>query len=66
MKQGNNVKSTGYEVVYNRVSTSEQNIVRQREMIMNYGIPEERIYCEKISGKNIERPNLRRCSKIKN
>jgi DNA invertase Pin-like site-specific DNA recombinase len=60
MKQGNNAKSTGYEVAYIRVSTSEQNPARQKEMIMNYGIPEERIYCEKISGKNMDRPVLKK------
>jgi DNA invertase Pin-like site-specific DNA recombinase len=60
MKHGNNEKSTGYEVAYIRVSTSEQNPARQKEMIMNYGIPEERIYCEKISGKNMDRPVLKK------
>lgn len=60
MKHGNNAKSAGYEVAYIRVSTSEQNPARQREMILSYGIPEERIYCEKLSGKNMERPELKR------
>jgi DNA invertase Pin-like site-specific DNA recombinase len=60
MKHGNNEKSTGYEVAYIRVSTSEQNPARQKEMIMNYGIPEERLYCEKISGKNMDRPVLKK------
>lgn len=39
---------------YCRVSTSEQNLDRQIESLKNYGC--ERIYCDKATGKNFNRP----------
>ena len=53
-------KSTGYEVAYIRVSTAEQNPAWQKEVILKYGIPEERIYSDKLSGKDMQRPELKR------
>lgn len=41
---------------YIRVSTVEQNLDRQREALMKYGI--ERWYEEKVSGKDTDRPQL--------
>lgn len=42
---------------YIRVSTKDQNLERQQEIMKRYGI--EKIYEEKISGKNMERPALK-------
>lgn len=39
---------------YCRVSTTEQNLDRQIESLKNYGC--ERIYCDKSTGKNFNRP----------
>ena len=44
-------------VAYIRVSTAEQNTARQREALAKYKI--EKIYEEKISGKNTDRPKLK-------
>lgn len=38
---------------YCRVSTTEQNLNRQIEILKNYGC--ERIYCDKSTGKNFNR-----------
>ena len=39
---------------YCRVSTTEQNLDRQIKSLKNYGC--ERIYCDKSTGKNFNRP----------
>lgn len=39
---------------YCRVSTTEQNLDRQIKSLKNYGC--ERIYCDKLTGKNFNRP----------
>ena len=39
-----------------RVSTKEQNLARQIEAAKKYGIPDENIYCDKISGRRKDRP----------
>lgn len=39
-----------------RVSTKDQNLARQIEAARKYGIPEENIYCDKISGRRKDRP----------
>ena len=44
---------------YIRVSTKEQNTGRQHNDFINAGITIDRVYEEKISGKNTERPQLR-------
>ncbi len=41
---------------YVRVSSKEQNLDRQLTAMRNFGVPEEQIFSEKISGKNFERP----------
>ena len=45
------------KVAYIRVSTEEQNTARQEEAMKAQGV--ERVYIEKISGKNTERPQLK-------
>ena len=45
------------KVAYIRVSTEEQNTARQEEMMKAQGV--EKIYMEKISGKNTNRPQLK-------
>lgn len=46
------------KVSYERVSTSDQSLLRQDIMMEQYGI--EKFFTEKISGKNMERPELKR------
>jgi len=43
---------------YCRVSTKEQNDHRQLLAMEDYGIPQERIFSEKLSGKDTKRPVL--------
>lgn len=50
--------STGAKLGYVRVSTVEQNEARQVEALEKAGV--ERWYIEKISGKNMERPELQK------
>ena len=50
--------STGAKLGYVRVSTVEQNESRQVEALEKAGV--ERWYIEKISGKNMERPELQK------
>ncbi len=45
------------KVAYIRVSTEEQNTARQEEAMKALGV--EKVYIEKISGKNMERPQLK-------
>jgi len=45
---------------YARVSTIEQNEARQVEALVSEGIPEERIFTDKASGKNTDRDGLRK------
>lgn len=45
---------------YLRVSTIEQNLDRQYEAMKKYEIPEENYFVEKCSGKNTDRPELKR------
>lgn len=45
------------KVAYVRVSTEEQNTARQEEAMQKYGV--ERVFLEKISGKNTNRPQLK-------
>lgn len=48
--------SKGKHIAYVRVSTTEQNEGRQREALGKYDI--DKWFCEKISGKDIHRPQL--------
>ena len=43
---------------YARVSTSDQNLDRQKDALEKYGI--DRLYCEKMSGTKKSRPELDR------
>lgn len=45
---------------YMRVSTREQNEERQRIALLEMGVPKERIYMDKQSGKDFDRPQYRR------
>lgn len=45
------------KVAYVRVSTDDQNTARQEEAMKALGV--ERIYIEKVSGKNTDRPQLK-------
>lgn len=45
---------------YVRVSTEEQNLARQYEAMARHGVEERFIFSDKLSGKNTERPGLRR------
>lgn len=44
------------KVGYVRVSTAEQNTARQEEILRDLGV--ERVYLDKLSGKNTDRPQL--------
>lgn len=52
----NNTKEYGYI----RVSSKIQNVARQIKMIKERGIPDERIYIDKMSGKNFEREEYKK------
>ena len=43
-----------------RVSSKDQNLARQLEAAKRYGIPEENVFCDKISGRKKERPEYDR------
>lgn len=45
---------------YARVSSSDQNEARQIAAFEQLGIPKERIYLDKMSGKNFDRPAYRK------
>lgn len=46
------------KVGYVRVSTKEQNTIRQEVLMENLGV--EKVFIEKISGKNMNRPELKK------
>ena len=45
---------------YARVSSTEQNLDRQIEALLEYGVEERDIVTDKQSGKDFERPQYRR------
>ena len=47
------------KIAYIRVSTKEQNTGRQYELLRERNIIPDKIYEEKVSGKNIDRPELK-------
>ena len=49
---------------YLRVSTADQHLDRQYEAMKKFDIPEENYFVEKISGKNMERPELQKLLSI--
>lgn len=46
-------------IAYIRVSTEEQNEARQKEALEQHDI--DKFFIEKASGKNTDRPELRKC-----
>lgn len=48
---------------YARVSTDDQNLHLQIDALQGTGVEEQHIYREKISGKNMDRPELENCLK---
>jgi len=48
------------EYGYIRVSTRDQNEQRQVVALSEYGISKKKIYMDKQSGKDFERPNYKR------
>ena len=46
------------KIGYIRVSTQEQNIVRQEALMESLGVDE--VYIDRMSGKNTDRPELKR------
>lgn len=46
------------KIGYIRVSTEQQETARQERMMQNYGV--EKIYSEKLSGKNTDRPEFQK------
>lgn len=47
-----------------RVSTKDQNLARQIEAAKKYGIPEENVYCDKISGRRKDRPEYEKMKSL--
>lgn len=56
--------STGYVWGYRRVSSLKQSYERQTQALLDYGIPEDRIYEDKLSGKTMDRPGLKALLKV--
>ena len=52
----NNTKEYGYI----RVSSKTQNVARQIKMMKERGIPDKRIYIDKMSGRNFERKEYKK------
>ena len=48
---------------YARVSTENQNLDRQIEELLKYGINEKNLFVDKVSGKNFDRENYRKLMK---
>lgn len=48
---------------YMRVSSIEQNIERQKIELLKWGIIDKNIYCDKLSGKDFNRPQYQRLKK---
>lgn len=47
-----------------RVSTKDQNLARQLEAAKKYGISEENVFCDKISGRRKDRPEYDRMKSL--
>lgn len=47
-----------------RVSSKDQNPARQIEAAKKYGVPEENIFCDKISGRKKERPEQEKAKSL--
>ena len=47
-----------------RVSSKDQNLARQLEVAKQYGIPEENVFCDKITGRRKDRPEYDRMKSL--
>lgn len=47
-----------------RVSSKDQNLARQLEVAKEYGIPEENVFCDKITGRRKDRPEYDRMKSL--
>jgi DNA invertase Pin-like site-specific DNA recombinase len=47
-----------------RVSSKDQNLARQLEVVREYGIPEENVFCDKITGRRKDRPEYDRMKSL--
>lgn len=47
-----------------RVSSKDQNLARQLEAAKRYNIPEENVFCDKITGRKKERPEYDRLKSV--
>lgn len=45
---------------YMRVSSADQNIERQRKELLSWGVDERKLFADKLSGKNFDRPHYQR------
>ena len=54
----------GHSYGYVRVSSKEQNEERQMIAMRQAGVPEQNIFVDKLSGKNFDRPDYLRMSKV--
>ena len=43
-----------------RVSSKDQNLARQLKVAKQYGIPEQNVFCDKITGRRTDRPEYDR------
>ncbi len=57
-------QSTGYVWGYRRVSSVQQSYERQTKALHDEGIPEDRIFEDKLSGKSMDRPGLKELLKV--
>ncbi len=49
------------QYAYIRVSTKEQNIDRQLLALKPFGISKKNIFCDYQSGKDFDRPRIKKC-----
>lgn len=52
------MEKIGEKIGYIRVSTEEQETARQQKIMEDYGVDAENIFIEKLSGKNLDRPQF--------
>jgi DNA invertase Pin-like site-specific DNA recombinase len=64
MTNGTEQASNGYTWGYRRVSSVQQSYERQTKVLHDHGIPDERIYEDKLSGKTMDRPGLNALLKV--
>jgi DNA invertase Pin-like site-specific DNA recombinase len=60
--RGDFIKMTTY--AYGRVSSKLQSAERQKLSLIEYGVEEENIFIDKMSGKNFERPEYQKLKSI--